>query len=1050
MAMKRLQFAKLTRPRLHNAVPRERLFHLLDKKREHPVVWVTGPPGAGKTTLVASYLEATSASAAWYLLDNGDSDPATFFYYLAQAVGAASRSRGKPLPLLTPEYLPDLEGFSRRFVRDVFARLSDGSLLVVDNYHEIAADSALHRMLNAAVAEIPQSANLIVISRAQPPALFTRAQVAGSLDMLGWEDLRLIPDETAAIVARREALDPKVVAAIHARSGGWVAGVRLLLEGESKGTSVATLARPEALESAFDYFAAEVFDSAPELLQRVLLRTAFLPRFTARMAVTISGAEEAGHRIEKMYKRRLFVDRRLGEEVTYQYHDLFRTFLRNRANQCLPSEEIALLTSESAALLLAANLTDEAFSLFVQAKDWGRAEQIFLDQAKALITHGRWQTIEEWGNSLPTERLKANPWLRYWLGSSKALVDPATAFTVLEAAYASFVAAEDKVGQLLCAAEIVETLHFVAAHWETMGLWLLRLQSSLAVQPHALLPEDELRIHSTLFWAAENSDPGSPLIAPSVARVQQLLPHCADVNLRISVANMLHYHAVRSLDLQATRIAMSEARPYLDSPDLSADRLALYFLAEGMAHVDASRFVEALACYDCADALIDAHELPGRAYIARTWRAMCQYLSGDIHSARATLARVEGMRALDSPVINQVLCNARAWVAFGFGEIERALGHIQASIDIVAKWGPSAVLGFLLPTQAYILIAAGRTEQARVPLNGIRAQSWLGAYGHFEGAVALLEAWLAFRAGEEGRCHEALRQSLERAGDECDRLRMRWYPQAVADLMPVALEHAIAADTARTLVNELGLDPPHLAPEAWPWRVRIYTLGRFEVLIGDKPLEFGRKAPKRTLLLLRALIAMGGKDVPEQRLADALWPDLEGDAALESLSAALHRLRRILGGNEAIRQSSGLISLNERHCFVDTWAFEAGVDEGSNRASALRLYRGNFLQGDHDAPWTIPTRERLRSTFVRAVESAAMEFEVTGQHQQALDLYSRGIETDDLVEPFYRGLMRCYATLNRRAEAAGAFRRLRRTLSVTLGARPSAESERLFKELQLQ
>ena len=85
--MPRRQLAKLTRPRLHEAVARERLFKLLDKKREQRVVWVAGPPGSGKTTLVASYLQATSAPAVWYLLDNGDSDPATFFYYLAQAIG---------------------------------------------------------------------------------------------------------------------------------------------------------------------------------------------------------------------------------------------------------------------------------------------------------------------------------------------------------------------------------------------------------------------------------------------------------------------------------------------------------------------------------------------------------------------------------------------------------------------------------------------------------------------------------------------------------------------------------------------------------------------------------------------------------------------------------------------------------------------------------------------------------------------------------------------------------------------------------------------------
>ncbi len=1046
--MSKRQLAKLTRPRLHGAVARERLFSRLDALREYPVVWVNGPPGSGKTTLVASYVEASRSPAIWYLLDSGDSDPATFFYYLAQAVVAAARSRGKRLPLLTPEYLPDLEGFGRRFFRDVFGRLPEGSLLVLDNYQEIAADSALHRMLNAAIAEVPQNANLVVISRAQPPALFVRAQVAGSLAVLGWEDLRLLPDETAAIVARREALDTQIVASIHARSGGWVAGVRLLLQGETRARTV-TPTSPEDLESTFDYFAAEFFDAVPASLQLVLLRTAFFPRFTLEMAVAITGDPDAGEQIEQLYKRRLFIDRRLGEEATYQYHDLFRAFLRNRANQRLPPEEIASVTSKSAALLLESNLPDEAFGLFVQAKDWAHSEEILLDQAARLISSGRWLTLEDWANSLPKERLEANPWLLYWLGRSKALVDAGAAFPILDAAYGAFVENHDQSGRLLCAAAVVETLHFEIGHWEKMGVWLNRLKENLASQKDPLPPDDELRVHAALFWAAENGDRESEFAESSVERVLQLLPFCADVNLRISIANILHYHSERTLDARATQIAAREARRALDSADLSADRHALYYLAEGFAHMDFARYPKAFECYDRADAIIEASGLAGRDHIAAVWRTLCQYASGDLQAAQSTLIRTEKIKAVDLHVITQVLETARSWVAFGCDEFARALEHNRAALKIAETTGPYATVAWTLPNRAYMLIAAGQPELACTPLESIKAEPRLVDYERIGGAVALLDAWQALRSGDEARCQEALRESLCLAKDERDRLRMRWYPKALAELLPMALERGIETDAARTLIRECRIIPSPHASDSWPWPLKVYTLGRFEVLLDEKPLGFGRKAPKRTLALFKALIALGGTDVPEQRLIDALWPEQEGDAASESLAAALHRLRRLLGANDTIRQSGGKLSLNSQCAFVDAWAFEKAAETPGRERLALSLYEGGFLQGEGE-PWAASMRERLRGRFVRTVEIAARNIESSGQYEAAIGLYSRGIEMDELIEPFYRGLMRCYSNLGRPAEAAGVFRRLRQTLSITLGTKPSAESQRLFETLRLQ
>jgi ATP/maltotriose-dependent transcriptional regulator MalT len=171
------QIAKLSRPRLFDAITRERLFELLDGYRRHPLVWVVALPGAGKTTLVATWLEARKLPGIWYQVDSGDADPATFFYYLRQAEQSrrGHEPRRVPLPSLTPEYLADLPGFTKRFFRELFDRLGSPAVVVLDNFQDADECSALPGIVACAVGEAPRgvqsssSAALIRPMRSRAP-----------------------------------------------------------------------------------------------------------------------------------------------------------------------------------------------------------------------------------------------------------------------------------------------------------------------------------------------------------------------------------------------------------------------------------------------------------------------------------------------------------------------------------------------------------------------------------------------------------------------------------------------------------------------------------------------------------------------------------------------------------------------------------------------------------------------------------------------------------------------------------------------------------------
>ncbi len=142
--------------------------------------------------------------------------------------------------------------------------------------------------------------------------------------------------------------------------------------------------------------------------------------------------------------------------------------------------------------------------------------------------------------------------------------------------------------------------------------------------------------------------------------------------------------------------------------------------------------------------------------------------------------------------------------------------------------------------------------------------------------------------------------------------------------------------------------------------------------------------------------------------------------------------------------------------WVDALAFERLANEALGPANgeaharverALALYRGGLLTGDSEEPWSAAMRERLRTKFVHLVGAAGERLEQDGEWQQAIALYLRGLDADDLTESFYQGLMRCHQHMGRRAEALSAYRRMRQTLSVTLGIKPSPQSEALHTAL---
>jgi ATP/maltotriose-dependent transcriptional regulator MalT/DNA-binding SARP family transcriptional activator len=1025
-------------PRLVRVTPRARLFDRLDGLAG-AAIWIYGAPGAGKTTLAATYARARRLRTVWYRLDADDNDAAKFFATVAEAamrIGVRLRP-----PAFAPEDLRDLPAYARRFFRALFARLPEQAALVLDNAEQSGLES-LPALLAAAVAELPAGRSLVVTSRELPPPALGADVLAGRLMLCGGEELRFDAEELR-LYARDHGLALDAVEEAARRLDGWAAGLRLAANGAD------TMYAAASRRWLDDYLLALCETNATAERSRLLQASAMLPWIPAELAATLAGVPDALAHFEALRRGHLFTERIDAREPAFRFHPLLQAFLRERAVATWPTERLAALLREAAAWFEAHGHHDAAIGLALDAGDFASAARLVLHVYEARLAAGRLDQVDAWLARFPAEYAHAEPRLMYCRAREMFLREDPRALQTYRDAHAAFTSRGDRYWQQLCAAGILEWSYNSDSFLDHRR-WC---ESFAAPLPDARVPDCEqhrVRLQNGRFLACFFAGDFAALADADIDRALHSLEPGECEGEKLSSAISLLGCLERAKRWTAALLLADRMQALLRAPSVSP-RLAILArqqIASDL-HRQTGRYAEATALATEALASAREHRFPILEYETLGILSLCALYRGDEPDARRRIAELDGVSRPGDVYHQRFACLMHAWLELQHGSLQRArecVAQLRAAVersDMPPRFRATWLL--LSPLLAF---REGHERQAVAELRELAADAEAGSRETLEVNAGALEALAAFRCGHAEDGQRLAQAAFARAAALSFYQLLGPLRGELAELAAHVFAHRPADAFAVELVARRALAPPPSAAAAWPWRVRVDTLGHFALWIDGKRVTFAGKSPRKPIAVLKALIALGGRNVPMHRLADALWPDQPADAAREALHVALHRLRRLLGDPEALRLHEERLGLDPSRCTVDAWALEELLAAPASRHRALELYAGPFLADEDDAAWAIPMRERLRTRFVSAAVAAAEEAEHAGRMEEALACYRRGLEADELVEEFHRGLMRCALALGRPADGIAAYRRLKRLLSVVMGIAPSRETEALADALR--
>ena len=403
--------SKITAPsRPDWMVRRMRIERHITVGTSRPLTVVTGPPGAGKTTAVASWAAGARGPVAWVTLDRYDGRPSVFWSAIVEALRRAG---------VTFRRVPTAPGrgadaghvFLLRLASDLATQCPPVTLILDD--FQLVASAGLTDGLQYLMRNARPGLRVVICSRTDPMLSLHRYRLAGELTEIRAGELAFTVPEAGLLMAHHGiTLPDEPLRQLTELYEGWVAGLRMAA------LSIQEQPDPERFTKEFaagdsaiaGYLTEEVLNNQPARTRDLLLKTSILDRVSAGIAGELADEEHAASVLGALAAANAFVEP-LGDGW-YRYHTLFAEVLRLKLGVKYP-EQLADLHRRAARWYQANRQLPDAVRHAIAANDWPLAAQLVVDDLAigTLIAEPDRGPLGECLRRIPRVTVEAGPQL---------------------------------------------------------------------------------------------------------------------------------------------------------------------------------------------------------------------------------------------------------------------------------------------------------------------------------------------------------------------------------------------------------------------------------------------------------------------------------------------------------------------------------------------------------------------------------------------------------------------------------------------------------------